>query len=211
MIFLALGLMALFATSCKKQENTTYSDTASTSTSATDSSATVSRTDSGATGTTATAANTGTANGTVSSLSSDDKDFMMKAAIGGLAEVNMGQLAATKGTDPAVKAFGNRMVTDHSKANDELKALATQKGMALPSDVDAEHKEKADKLSKKNGKDFDKAYMDDMVADHEKDVKEFEKASQSAADPDLKAWAGKTLPTLQDHLKMARETDKKVK
>jgi len=136
---------------------------------------------------------------------------MTKAAVGNMAEVMMGQMASTNGTDAGVKAFGNRMVTDHGKANDELKALAAQKGMALPADVDAEHKEKGDKMSKKSGKDFDKAYMEDMVKDHEKDIKEFEKASKDAKDADLKAWAAKTLPTLQDHLKMAKETEKKVK
>jgi putative membrane protein len=205
------GLLAMIATGCKKETNV---DTVSTETSSTDTattSSTMSATDSSGTSATSTAANTGTANATTSSLSASDKEFMTKAAIGGMAEVMMGQMASTKGTDAGVKAFGNRMVTDHSKANDELKALAAQKGMALPADVDAEHKDKSDKMSQKSGKDFDKAYMNDMVDDHEKDVAEFQKASQNAADADLKAWAAKTLPTLQDHLKLAKETQKKVK
>ena len=213
-----LGLTALLAAGCKQEtneNNTATTTTATTETSSTDSattsSSTISTTDSTGTSTTATAANTGTNNLTTSSLSAADKEFMTKAAIGGMAEVSMGQMASTQGTDAGVKAFGNRMVTDHSKANDELKALATTKGMALPTDVDAEHKNVADKMSKKSGKDFDKAYMDDMVEDHEKDVAEFQKASTSAADADLKAWAAKTLPTLQDHLKMAKETKAKLK
>jgi putative membrane protein len=215
-ILATLGLTALLAAGCKQEtnENNTATVDASTQTSSTDTattSSTMSTTDSTGTSATSTAANTGTMNTTASSLSAADKEFMTKAAIGGMAEVSMGQMASTKGSDAGVKAFGNRMVTDHSKANDELKTLATQKGMSLPTDVDAEHKNKADELSKKSGKDFDKAYMDDMVKDHEKDVAEFQKASQNAADADLKAWATKTLPTLQDHLKMARETKSKLK
>jgi putative membrane protein len=221
LLLAALGLMALFVTGCK-QETNENNTTAATETSSTDTittTSTMSATDSTNTGlsstagtsTSSTAANTGTANGTTSSLSAEDKEFMTKAAIGGMAEVMMGQMASTKATDAGVKTFGNRMVTDHSKANDELKSLAAQKGMVLPTDVDAEHKAKSDKMSQKSGKDFDKAYMADMVEDHEKDVSEFQKASQNAADPDLKAWATKTLPTLQDHLKMAKETKAKLK
>jgi putative membrane protein len=135
----------------------------------------------------------------------------MKAAQGGMAEVMLGQMASSKATSADVKNFGNRMVSDHGKANDELKQLAQNKGMALPADVDADSKKMSDKLSKATGKDFDKEYISGMVDDHEKDVKEFEKASKDAKDPDLKAWASKTLPTLQDHLKMAKETKSKVK
>jgi len=135
---------------------------------------------------------------------------MMKAAQGGMAEVNGGNMATSKATNADVKTFGQRMVTDHSKANDELKQLAATKGVALPSDVSDEQKKMADHLNSMSGKAFDKAYMDDMVKDHLKDVGEFEKMSKSAKDPDLKAWVTKTLPTLQDHLKMAKDTQKKV-
>ena len=162
------------------------------------------------TGTTSTTS-TGSSGGTLSSLETPDKEFVMKAAQGGMAEVMLGQTASSKGTSPDVKNFGNRMVSDHGKANDELKQLAQNKGMALPADVDDESKKMSEKLSKLSGKDFDKEYMNGMVDDHEKDVKEFEKASKDAKDPDLKAWASKTLPTLQDHLKMAKETKAKLK
>ena len=135
----------------------------------------------------------------------------MKAAQGGMAEVSLGSLAAQQGSSADVKAFGNRMVNDHGKANDELKSLATNKGLSLPTELDAEHKATQDELSKKTAKAFDKAYIDDMVKDHEKDVAEFQKESTAAQDPDLKAWVSKTLPTLQDHLKMAKETKGKVK
>ena len=214
-----LVLLAAFlvtaALACKKNESYN-NDTASTSTTASDTSGTTSTYDtSGTTATAATGATgvtgaTGTT-GTTSSVDPADNDFMVKAAQGGLSEVNMGNLAAQKATNADVKAFGNRMVTDHSKANDELKQLAATKGVVLPGDVDAEQKKTMDAMSAKSGKDFDKAYMDDMVKDHEKDVKEFEKESKSAKDADLKAWATKTLPTLQEHLRMAKDTQKKVK
>jgi putative membrane protein len=204
--------VALMAFACKK-ENNNNTDTATTSTSGTDTSATTSTVDTSGTetsGTTSTSS-TGSSGGTVSSLDPADKDFVMKAAQGGMAEVMLGQMASTKGTSPDVKNFGNRMVSDHGKANDELKQLAQNKGMALPADVDDESKKMSDKLNAASGKDFDKQYISGMVDDHEKDVKEFEKESKDAKDPDLKAWASKTLPTLQDHLKMAKDTKAKLK
>ena len=204
--FLGIALLMAFASACKNESNT--NDTAGSSTtsvSATDTSATTSTTDTSST------TGTGASGGTVSSLSDADKDFVMKAAQGGMAEVTTGQLAASKAANADVKAFGNRMVNDHGKANDELKQLATNKGLSLPADTDADHKKKADELSAKSGKAFDKAYMDAMVKDHEHDVAEFDKESKSAQDPDLKNWVTKTLPTLQDHLKMAKQTAAKVK
>jgi putative membrane protein len=128
-----------------------------------------------------------------------------------MAEVALGQMASTKATNPDVKAFADRMVADHGKANDELKQLAQTKGVTLPSDVDQESKDAAGKLSKASGKEFDKAYIDAMVKGHEGVVKAFEKESKDAKDQDLKAWVTKTLPTIQDHLKMAKETKAKVK
>ena len=160
--------------------------------------------------TTGTNTGTGATGGTASTLVDADKVFIMKAAQGGMAEVVLGSMAAQQGTDAGVKSFGTRMTNDHGKANDELKALATNKGLALPTELDAEAKKTQDELSKKVGMDFDKAYMDAMVKDHEKDVAEFQKESTSAQDPDLKAWVSKTLPTLQDHLKQAKEIAGKV-
>jgi putative membrane protein len=220
-IVIAIFSLALFlATSCKK-ESTTTTDTASstTSTSSTDTSGTTATNATGTSGTTSTGASggtsgttsTGASGGTSSPLSEPDKVFVMKAAFGGLAEVKMGELAASNSKNLAVKTFAQRMVLDHSHANDELAQLATAKGLALPSKLDAEHQQTYDKIAKKNGSAFDKAYMDDMVKDHEMDVAEFKKESTAAQDPDLKAWVTKTLPTLEDHLKMAKETQKKVK
>lgn len=202
-LILFAALLVTAALACKKNE-TYNNDTASTSTTASDTSGTTSTYDTSGTSSTA-------ATGATSSMDKADTDFMTKAAQGGLAEVDMGNMASSKATNADVKAFGNRMVTDHSKANDELKQLAATKGVTLPADVNDEQKKAMDSMSSKSGKDFDKAYMDDMVKDHETDVKEFEKASKSAKDADLKAWATKTLPTLQEHLKMAKDTQKKVK
>lgn len=198
----ALAMMA-FACHHEENNNNVATDTSTTTTSATDTSATTSTVSdtSGTAGTSSMA----------SAVDPGDQEFMNKAAQGGMAEVMLGQTASSKGTSPDVKNFGNRMVSDHGKAGDELKQLAQTKGVTLPADVDDESKKMADKLSKLSGKDFDKEYINGMVEDHEKDVKEFEKASKDAKDPDLKAWATKTLPTLQDHLKMAKDTKAKLK
>lgn len=197
----ALAVMA-FACHHENNDNNVATDTSTTTTSGTDTSATSTVADTSGTAATSTMATT---------LDPGDQEFMNKAAQGGMAEVMLGQTASTKGTSPDVKNFGNRMVSDHGKANDELKQLAQTKGVTLPADIDDESKKMSDKLSTLSGKDFDKAYIGGMVDDHEKDVKEFEKASKDAKDPDLKAWATKTLPTLQDHLKMAKEAKAKLK
>jgi putative membrane protein len=139
-----------------------------------------------------------------------DQKFVAKAAQGGMAEVDLGNVAKQNGSNDAVKQFGDRMVTDHSKANDELKSLAQQKSWTLPSEPKASDKSKQERLSKMTGAAFDKAYMRDMVMDHQNDVKEFQKCASSCSDPDLKAWAAKTVPTLQDHLKMAQDGAKQV-
>ncbi len=187
--FATLSLLALFAFACKRQESGATDTSYSSST------------------TSASASDTAAA----STLSASDKEFAMKAAEGGMAEVTLGQTAAQKAANPDVKNFGNRMVNDHSKAGDELKQLATSKGLALPTDLNAEDKKIADELSSRSGKDFDKGYIKDMVEDHEKDVKEFEKASKEAQDPDLRSWASKTLPVIQDHLRMAKQIAAKLK
>jgi len=134
-----------------------------------------------------------------SSLSEKDKTFMKKAAKGGTMEVAMGQVAEQKAQSEDVKSFGKRMVADHGKANDELKSIASKKGFQLPS------KEHTVKWTS------DKAYMDAMVKDHVEDVKEFEKASKAPGDSPVKKFAASTLPTLKEHLQMAREIDNEVK
>jgi putative membrane protein len=141
-----------------------------------------------------------------SSLASGERKFMEKAAMDGLAEVQMGQIAQQKAQNAQVKDFAGRMVTDHTKANEELKSLASAKGVQLPAEVDRSHKRHADELQKKSAEKFDREYMEHMVKEHKKDVKEFEKQAKGAKDPELKAFAQKTLPVLQSHLQAAQAT-----
>jgi len=186
-------------------------------------------------------------------LSSDDRKFIMNAAHGGMMEVKLGQMAADKATSTDVKQFGQRMVDDHSKANTELMALASQKGVALPGASDSAMMNQSDmpsstaqasdqpsstnvsgsverharvetstgetlddqkatnKLSGLSGDAFDREYIKMMVKDHEKDVKEFEKASTKAKDTDVRAFAAKTLPTLREHLQQVRDIQSRMK
>jgi putative membrane protein len=139
-------------------------------------------------------------------LAGGDKAFIEKAALHGLAEVELGKLAQQKAASAQVKDFGARMERDHGKANDDLKALASQKGLRLPTSIDAEHQRKMQKMQQLSGTAFDRAYMKDMVADHKKDVSEFRKQSRTAKDPDVKVFANKTLPTLEEHLQLAQGT-----
>jgi putative membrane protein len=150
-------------------------------------------------------ANTG-ASGERTGMSSMTKDheFLMEAAMGGLMEVELGHIAVQKGVSDAVKQFGQRMVDDHSKANEALMTLAQSKGMTLPTALDEKHQKDVTKLSALTGAEFDRAYSKLMLSDHKKDVAEFEKQSTKAADPDVKAFASQTLPTLQQHLEMAK-------
>jgi putative membrane protein len=137
-------------------------------------------------------------------MTSHDHDFIMDAAMGGLEEVELGHVAAQLGTSDAVKQFGQRMVDDHSKANSELMTLASSKGITLPTALDEKHQKEVTKLQAMKGAEFDRAYSKMMLSDHMKDVSEFEKQSTKGTDPDLKAFASKTLPTLQEHLQMAK-------
>lgn len=134
-----------------------------------------------------------------------DSTFLKKAAQGGLAEVELGQLATQKASSEEVKKFGQRMVDDHTKANEQLKQVAAEKKMDLPQTLDAKDKATKARLEKLSGEQFDKAYMRDMVKDHQKDVAEFEHESKMAKDPAIKSFAEQTLPTLREHLKEAEK------
>lgn len=133
-------------------------------------------------------------------MKSADSTFAMKAAQGGMAEVKLGQLAADKASNPDVKAFGQQMVDDHSKANNDLKSAAESENMTLPTDVNAKQKAMYDRLSKLSGPTFDKMYVNAMVKDHEEDVKDFQKEASMGKDPKIKDFASTTLPVLQGHL-----------
>ena len=137
--------------------------------------------------------------GKSSSLSTKDKTFMKKAAKGGTLEVATGNLAAQNGQSDDVKSFGKRMVTDHSKANDELKSIASQKGVQLPT------KEPNVKWTS------DKGYIDAMVKDHEKDLAEFQEEAKNGSDPDVKKFAEDTAKVVQEHLDLAKETQGKLR
>jgi len=158
----------------------------------------------------ASATTTGVAGGTRSEMTNEDKEFVTMAGMGGLAEMQMANLALQKASSVDVKAFAQRMITDHSKSNAEIAEFATTKGLALATELGGEPRSAFEHLSSLSGAAFDKAYMQHMVEDHEKDVAEFDKASTSASDADLKAWAGRTLPTLKEHLELAKQTARKV-
>lgn len=148
--------------------------------------------------------------GAAMNVGKDDADFAVKAANGGMAEVQLGQLAQQKATSPDVKAFGAKMVTDHGKANDKLMALAKQKNITLPATIDNDEQKKMDDLNKKTGTDFDKAYVKEMVEDHKQDIKLFEDEAKNGKDADIKGFAATTLPTLKMHLSMINAIDKKM-
>jgi len=136
--------------------------------------------------------------------SSPDQDFLMDAAIGGMMEVELGRRAVQQGASDVVKQFGQRMVDDHSKTNTELMSLASSKGVTLPTEIDEKHRREMAKIANLTGADFDRAYAKMMLSDHKKDVSAFEKQSMKGTDPDIKAFATKILPTLQEHLQMAQ-------
>jgi putative membrane protein len=139
-----------------------------------------------------------------------DETFVTKTASAGAAEVELGRMAVDKAGSEEVKKFAQRMVDDHSKANDELKTLAQNKHITLPDAPDPHLKAMQDRLSKSSGTAFDRAYMQMMIADHRKALNDFRLASKAAKDPDVKGWAAKTLPTIEEHLKLAQTTNTAV-
>jgi putative membrane protein len=127
-----------------------------------------------------------------------------------MAEVKAGELALQKTTDSRVRSFAQRMIKDHRKANKELESLATRKGLPMPSRLDDECQRQIDKLSSATAQDFDRLYMDSQLKAHQEAVKLFQTESRDGQDDALKNWAGKTLPTLQEHLQLAKQlTDRK--
>ncbi len=138
-------------------------------------------------------------------VSASDKKFVKQAAEGGMAEVELGKLAAEKASNPDVKKFGQRMVDDHTKVNEQLKEVASSQGIDLPDKLTAKDEMTKEHLSKLSGEQFDRAYMSDMVKDHTQDVADFQRESNSATDPAVKQFAQKIVPILEDHLKEAKE------
>ena len=137
-------------------------------------------------------------------LSTSDAAFMTTAARGGLAEVEMGRLAQRNGRSAAVKRFGQQMVSHHGQSNQEMMALAQQKQLTPPSTIGAEQQRIYDDLAKLRGGAFDRAYAQAMVKDHEDDLRDYRTEAQNGSDPDVRAFAARHVPILQDHLRMAQ-------
>lgn len=138
-------------------------------------------------------------------------NFWNEAAMGGMAEVSMAQLALQKSQSESVRQFAQHMVDDHTAANNELMSLASSKNVTLPTGLDAKHQAMMTKMGSMSGMDFDREYMKGQVKDHEKMVKLFQNEAANGADADVKAFAAKTLPTLQSHLQMARSMSSGMK
>lgn len=166
-----------------------------------------------AAGTTTDANNTtgSTSNAAKTPFSAQDSTFVMKAAMGGMMEVESGNVAQQNGMHDRVKAFATMMVNDHGKANNELMALASGRGVTLPTALPQDMQNHMEEMKKMKGKAFDKHYMGMMVNDHQKTIKDFETQANSGSDPDLKAWAAKTLPVLQMHRDSATAINSAIK
>jgi putative membrane protein len=140
-----------------------------------------------------------------------DAEFAVTAADGGLLEVQLGLLAQHNSLSPEVKKLGKMMVDDHTKANEELRNLASKRGISLPDRMSEKNQEKYDDFVKKTGNDFDKAYTEFMVKDHKEDIDKFKKEFDKGEYQELRTWASEKVPTLEHHLDMAEQTERIVK
>lgn len=134
----------------------------------------------------------------------DEKRFVKDAFAGGLTEIELGKLAVQKASSDAVKQFAQKMIDDHSKVNDELKTIAAKENITVQDSLDSKRQSKIDKLAKLSGADFDRAYIKDALKNHQQDVRDFQEEAKSGSDPDVKSFASKTLPTLEEHLNTAK-------
>jgi putative membrane protein len=142
-------------------------------------------------------------------LDQEDRTFVKEAAIGGMSEVELGKIAQ-KSENADVKRFADRMIEDHTKANEQLTSIVTGLGVDMPKTLDSEHERMREKLQPLQGKAFDDQYMHDMVEDHIKAVKLFQQEERSGHNTELKQFAQKTLPTLEEHQKMALELSRRL-
>ena len=152
-----------------------------------------------------------TSNKTAIAADKETSEFLVKATDGGIMEVSLGNIAKTKGRNASVKKFGEMMIEDHEKANAKIKDLAAARHVEVPARVSDDKADMIKKLNTKDGKDFDKAYIDMMVDDHNEDIDMFDKASKDLKDADLKAFATNTLPTLRAHLDSAKAVQESLK
>jgi putative membrane protein len=141
----------------------------------------------------------------------DDKKFAKDAALGGMAEVELGKLAAQKASRDDIKQFGQKIVDDHTKANDQLKEVASKENIPIPDALDSKHQARIDKLSKLSGENFDKAFVKDQIKDHQAEVRDFSAEAQGGQDPNVKTFASNVLPTLQQHLEQVKDLNKSEK
>jgi putative membrane protein len=139
-----------------------------------------------------------------------DEAFVRAAARGGLSEIKLGKLAMDQGSNEAVKAFGTRMVAEHTKAGDELKEAAKEENIGLPTDLTAKDQATYDRLSKLSGAEFDQAYAQDMVKDHQQDLRDFQREANHGNDDVIRGFASETVPMIQQHLDQAKEMLKAV-
>jgi putative membrane protein len=142
--------------------------------------------------------------GVAGSVSSEDRQFVQEAAMANRAEIEMGKTGVQKARSQRVRQFAQRMIDDHTSADDELKQLASDKGLSVTASM-GQHGSMMDKLSSYSGEAFDREYMRMMVDDHVKTVELFERQAQGGDDPELRSFAERTLSTLREHLRMARE------
>lgn len=146
-----------------------------------------------------------------SKLDRDTRQFIEKAAEGGMAEVELGKLASQKASNTEVKQFGQMMATDHGKSNQQLMQVASRHGVTPPTELEGKHKRTHDKLSKLSGAEFDREYMDAMVKDHKEDIELYEKQAKNGKTPDVKSYAESSLPILRAHLKKAEQIQSALK
>jgi putative membrane protein len=162
----------------------------------------------------ANAMNSNTMNGNMNTadnkVSNTADVFMTAAAQGGMMEVELGKLASTKAQNAEVKAFGKKMVEDHTKANTELKALAAKKNVELPKEMSGAQKAEVERLSKLSGAEFDREYVKLMVDDHDEDLEAFQEQADDAEDADVKAFAAKHVPILKTHYEMIKAINDKM-
>lgn len=144
-------------------------------------------------------------------LSNADQQFMRQADEISLAEVQLGKIAQSNSSNKAVQLFGERMVKDHSRLNRELRELARNQGIKLPTQLDQEHQQMVNRLSSLTGTAFDREYAKDMVPGHKKAIQKFEDEATNGQDPQVKAWAKKAIPILKEHLRLAEEMQKQVR
>ena len=140
-------------------------------------------------------------------VSQKDLDFIKNAATGGMAEVELGKVAAQTAHSPDLKSFGARMVHDHSRANEQLATIAKERGALVPQQLDTEHTQMRDRLAKLQGEAFDRSYIRMMVVDHDKDIKAFRQEAQLGHDRELKRFARETLAMVEQHDKLAHDIE----